>query len=89
MRNFNQFCRKCLAVCILVLTLACSTFAGEMQYPGVSTPPPPVTTTGEIGFPGVASSTETADGEMQYPGVTLDSVTGMAITLWQSTLALF
>jgi hypothetical protein len=59
-----------------------------MQYPGVTTPPP-VTTNGEIGFPGVASSTETADGETQFPGATVDSVTGMALTLWQSALALF
>lgn len=87
MRNFSQFCRKCMAVFTLVLVLAYPTLAGEMQYPGVATPPP--ATTGDTQFPGVTSSTEMADGEIQFPGSTVDPITGMAITLWQSAMALF
>lgn len=82
MRNFSQFGRRCIAVSILVLALACSTFAGDMQYPGV-TSPPPATTSGDMQYPTVTAPTETADGDVQYPGVTT------LLTLWQSTLALF
>jgi hypothetical protein len=88
MRKFSQFYRKCLAASVLMLILAYSTFAGDIQYPGV-TATPPVTTDGEMQFPTVASSSETADGEMPLPGVAVDSVTGMAVTLWQSAMALF
>lgn len=88
MRNFGQFCRKCLAVSVLMLALAGSTFAGEIPYPGV-TAPPPATTDGEIPYPGITSSTEGIDGEGQYPGATIDSVKEFALNLWQSALTLF
>lgn len=87
MRNVSQFCRKLVATAVLLLVLTCTGFAGEMPLPGV-TAPPPVTTAGDTQYPG-ASSTETVDGDTQFPGVTVDSVTGMAVTLWQSAMALF
>ena len=73
---------------MLVFALTCYAFAGEVQYPGI-TSPPPATTEGEMHYPGVASPSETADGDTQFPGVAVDSVTGMAVTLWQSAMALF
>lgn len=89
MRNFSQFCRKCVVASVLVLALACSTFAGDMQYPGVTSPPPPTTVTGEIPYPGVSSSPVTLNGETQYPGATSDRVTETMLSLWQSVLSLF
>lgn len=88
MRNFGQFCRKCVAASVLVLSLACSAFAGDIQYPAV-TSQPPATITGDVQFPNVTSSPDTLNGDIPYPGVTVDSVTGMALALWQSSLALF
>jgi hypothetical protein len=88
MRNFGQFCRKCLAASVLVLALACSTFAGDIQYPAV-TSPPPATLNGDMQYPTVASSPDTINGDIPYPGVTIDSVTGIALSLWQGALALF
>jgi hypothetical protein len=83
MKSLGQFCRKYLAASVLVLAFACSTFAGDMQYPGI-TSTPPATTNGDISFPGVVSSTDTVDGEIQYPGVTV-----VAMSLLESALALF
>lgn len=88
MRNFSQFCRKLVAVSVLVLALACSAFAGDMPYPGV-TSQPPASATGDIQYPGVASSPETTDGDIPFPGVTADTVTGVALALYQNALALF
>lgn len=88
MRNFSQACRKFMAASILVLALSCSVFAGEMQFPTV-VQPPPVIRDGDVQYPGVDSSTETVDGDVQYPAATVDSVSGLALTLWQSAMALF
>lgn len=88
MRNFGQFCRKSVAASVLVLVLACSAFAGEMPFPNI-TSQPPATANGTIPYPGVASPTDTLNGEVQYPGATLDAVTGVALSLWQSALSLF
>ena len=49
MRNFSQFCRQFVAASVLVLALACPTFAGEMQYPTVTSQPP--ATTGDMPLP--------------------------------------
>jgi len=87
MRNFSHFCRKCVAASVLVLALACSTFAGEIPFPGVTSPPPAAT--GDIPFPGVASPPMTINGDIPYPGVALDSTEGIALILWQSVLSLF
>lgn len=53
MRNFRQSCRQIGSVSILVLALACSTFAGDIQFPGATTPPP--TTNGEMQYPGATA----------------------------------
>lgn len=88
MRKFSQFCWRSFAVSALTLVLTCSTLAGTIPYPGV-TAPPPVTTEGEMQFPTAAPPSETADGDTQFPGVAVDSVTGLALALWQSAMALF
>ncbi len=84
MRNFGQFCRKFVAASVLVLALTCSTFAGDVQYPAVTSQPPAATTTGDIPFPGVTASSETTNGEIPFPGVT-----EIALTFLQSALSLF
>jgi hypothetical protein len=88
MSNFNQFCRKYVAASVLVLVLACSTFAGEIPYPGV-TNPPPSSATGDMQYPGVTSSSATTSGETQFPGVADDTWTETALNLLQGVLSLF
>lgn len=88
MRNFSQFYRKFVVASMLVLALACSTFAGDIQYPAV-TSPPPATINGDVQYPTVASPWDTLDGDIPFPGATVDSVTGVALALWQNSLALF
>lgn len=51
MRNLGRFCHKYVVAFMLTLAFACSTFAGDVQYPG-GTPTPPTTTNGEMQFPG-------------------------------------
>lgn len=89
MRNFSQFCRKCVVASVLLLALASSTFAGDMQYPNAVPPPPPATIDGQIPYPGVASTSETTNGEVQFPGATESTLTESALDLWQSVLSLF
>ena len=79
MTHFSQFCRKSLAVSVLVLALTCATFAGEMQYPVEPPPPPPPTS---------SATATTDDGHMQHPAAS-DSVTGFAANVLQSVLSLF
>jgi hypothetical protein len=86
MRNFSQFCRKFVAASVLVVALACSVFAGDVQYPNVTSPPPPPPAAGDVQYP---AATDTPDGDMPSPGTTMDSVTGVALYLLQSTVALF
>jgi hypothetical protein len=59
MRSFGQFCRRIVFVSVLVLALACSTFADVMQYPGVTASSSP-TAKGEIQYPGVTVDAEIA-----------------------------
>ncbi len=82
MKKFHQFC----AVVFLAAALSLSTFAGDIQAPGMTSPPPPQ--------PSVVSETETPGapdaGEIGCPGVTtLDPVTEAALSLLQSILSLF
>jgi hypothetical protein len=84
-----QFCRKWVAASVLVFVLACSTFAGEMQFPGVTAPPPPPSATGDMPLPGATSPTETVSGDMQYPGATESSLTETMFDLLQGVLSLF
>lgn len=88
MRNFSQFCRKSFATWVLVLALACPALAGDIPFPGATAPPPP-TATGDISFPGVASPPVTANGEIPYPGATIDSITEITLSFWQSVMSLF
>ena len=83
MRNFNQFCRQCVAAFVLMMALACSAFAGDVQYPNIISQPP-ATTNGDIQNPTVTSSTDTADGDVQFPGVTV-----VAMSLLESALSIF
>ena len=82
MRNFNQFCRQCVAAFVLMMALACSVFAGDVQYPNIISQPP-VTTNGDTQCP-TTSSTETADGDIQYPGATV-----VAMSFLDSALSIF
>jgi hypothetical protein len=87
MRNFSQLCHKCLAASVLVLVLSCAAFAGDMQYPGVTSQPP--STTGDIQYPNVASSSATVSGDIQYPAATESTWTETALDLLQGVLSLF
>lgn len=85
--------RKILAVTVLTLVLACSSFAGEMGA-GVVQPPPPqrqsASITGEMSTGNTATAETTVAGEMGA-GVasTLNPVTEIMLSLLQSVLALF
>ena len=58
MRSLSQFCRQIVFVSALLLAFACSTFADEIQYPGV-TATPPVTANGEMQYPGATANPAT------------------------------
>jgi hypothetical protein len=79
-KNIRHLCTALL----LMLVLAFSTMAGEMQGPGItSEPPTPGTSSGEIQFPGV-----TAAGEMQGPGIAeTASATEFAMSLVYSVMS--
>lgn len=53
MRNPGQFCRQIVFVSVLVLAFAGSTFAGEIQFPGVTASSP--TTTDVTQHPGATA----------------------------------
>lgn len=77
--------RKICAASLLTLAITFSAPAGEMQFPGV-TPPPPA--------PQVSATGDTPEGttlgDIQAPGVTdVDPVTGTLLALLRSTLFLF
>jgi hypothetical protein len=78
-----------MAASVLVLVLAYSAFAGDVQYPNVVPPPPPSTITGDMQFPGVASPSETTNGEIPFPGATESTLTETALNMLQSMLSLF
>ncbi|HEX8709746.1 MAG TPA: hypothetical protein VF723_16010 [Pyrinomonadaceae bacterium] len=83
MKNFQRFCVSLL----LTLMIALTAFAGDMDFPGVtSTPPPPSQTsaTGDMTCPGA-----NAAGDMQFPGVTaIDPMTEITLDLLQSLMSL-
>lgn len=81
--------RNILAALALTCALCVSAFAGEMGTVGI-------TSTGDMGTQGVATSnmdtgaTATAPGNMETVGIaTTDPVTGIALSLLQSALSLF
>lgn len=80
MRKLKQLC---IAI-VLTLALAFTAFAGDMQTPPVVPPPPDQPSiTGDMHTPGVTS--ETSDS-----GTTaIDSVTGLALYLFNSMTSVF
>ena len=72
MRNLGKFCRQIVFVSVLLPAFTCSTFAGEIQYPGETATPPPATTNGDV----------------QYPGVTIDPLTEIVLSLLRSARSL-
>ena len=58
MRSLSKFCRQIVFMSVILLAFACSTFADEMQYPGV-TVAPPVTAKGDIASPGATANPAT------------------------------
>lgn len=76
---------KALCTSVLVLVLASSVFAGEIQYPVA--PPPPAPAGGDIQYP-TTSNNLTQTGEAAS-APEADTVTGIALNLLQSVLTLF
>jgi hypothetical protein len=74
-----SFLRLTLAVGALTLSIAFSTFAGEMHTPVASPPPPEV---------GEMETGAAATGDISCPGVS-DSVTEIALSFVQNMLSLF
>jgi hypothetical protein len=68
MRNFGQFCRKCIVISVLALTLACSALAGDIPFPGVTASAP---TNGEMQFPGATVDTVTDTALILLQGASL------------------
>ena len=76
---------KALCTSVLVLVLASSAFAGDIQYPVA--PPSPAPATGDIQYP-------TTSNNLTPPGAAasvteVDTVTRIALNLLQSVLTLF
>ena len=71
MKTLKTFC----AAAIVSLTLAIPTFAGDIQTPTVTSPPPPpaAKALGEIGTPGLTGDMGnpgmTASGDIHTPGL--------------------
>jgi hypothetical protein len=84
--------RKVLAITVLTLVLTCSVFAGEMST-GVASQPPDqqsASVAGEISTGNTATAETTVTGDMGTgASVTVDPITGIALSLLQSLLALF
>lgn len=80
--------RGVFAAAILALTLSISAFAGEISIPGIkNTPHPPVlSVTGDILCSDAAS---TGDISGSCGVITLDTVTEITLSLFQSLLLLF
>ncbi len=81
MRTARQFC----AALLLALALAFPVVAGELQTPGVTQPPPPTSTTGNIQLPDAFPS-----GQMDAP-LTSDtgSVAEMTLVMMVNVLSMF
>jgi hypothetical protein len=77
--------RHLFAATVLTLALALSSFAGDVQFPGVNATSTDEQSSGETQFPGA-----TAAGDILTPGLTaLDPATEAALGLIRSLLALF
>jgi hypothetical protein len=82
MKTLRQLC----VALIFTLALTISTFAGEMETPKTSTPPPApsVATAGEMET-GITGQMDTGSSE----ATAADSATEIALNLLQSVLSLF
>jgi hypothetical protein len=76
MRKLKQLC----IATVLTLSLSCIAFAGDMDTPGITPPPPPnqPSITGDMHTTGVTS--ETSNSET----TAIDSVTGLALYIFNS-----
>ena len=84
MKTFRKFCAALVLSAMLILPV----FAGETQFPGVtsSSEPTEQCTSGETQFPGTTSDCEETSTEDE---VELDPATEMMITLLEGLLSLF
>ena len=80
--------RKALRISVLVMALAFSVSAGDIQNGVVSTPPPPPSVTGEIQN-GVTSAGDMQNGVIRTSLPAESTATEAFLTLLQSLLALF
>lgn len=77
--------RKALCVAMLMLSLASSALAGEIQHP--IAPPAPPTANGEIQHPVTSDGETLVSASESTPGAT-DTLTEATLTLLQGLLAL-
>lgn len=80
--------RKALRISVLVMALALSVSAGEMQNGVVSTPPSPPAIAGDMQN-GVASAGDIQNGVVSTSPPAESTATEVFLTLLQSLLALF
>jgi hypothetical protein len=81
--------RKILAATVLTCALAFPAMAGEMST-GVAQSPPPPSVTGDMSTGNSATAESTVTGDMGTGAAsTVDPITGIALSLLQSLLALF
>lgn len=87
--NIRKFC----AALVLTATLILPVFAGETQFPGVTSSPDTTQqcVTGETQFPGAAPDcpSPTADTTEVYAIDAVDPVMGITLTLLESLLSFF
>jgi hypothetical protein len=86
-RKIMKTLRKILAALMLTCVLSIAALAGEIGT-GVAQAPPPPSVTGEIGT-GNSATAEVAGEIGTGASVTVDPITGIALSLLQSLLALF
>jgi hypothetical protein len=81
--------RKFLAALVLTCVLSITTLAGEIST-GVAQSPPPPSVTGDMGTGSSATAESTLTGEIGNGAASnVDPITGIALSLLQSLLALF
>jgi hypothetical protein len=80
--------RKALRISVLIMALAFSVNAGEIQNGVVSTPPPPPAMAGEIQN-GVASAGDIQNGVISTSLPAESTATEVLLALLQNLLALF
>lgn len=86
----NRFRQLCAITLLAMLLVASPALAGEMPL-GVTSTPPPTETSATGNMPtGVTSSETSATGNMPFGDTSeIDPVTGLALNLLKSLLALF